>query len=56
MNREMKDNLHQYCKDRNRRKSRYDNRIRDKQKSEYRGEKFSSKAHNKIHKLKIEEW
>lgn len=43
MDRELKQEVHEYCKDRERRKNRYVNKMKDKQKS-FREDKFFSKA------------
>lgn len=58
MDREMKQEVHMYCKNRDKRKNRYAHKQKDKQRREYefRGDRFSSKAYNKSHKLEIEEW
>ena len=43
MDRELKQEVHEYCKDRERRKNRYTNKMRDKQKS-FKEDEFYSKA------------
>ena len=57
MDRETKQEIHLYCKDRDKRKSRYAHKQRDKQRREYefRGNKNSSRFHNKSQRIKIEE-
>lgn len=58
MDREMKQDIHLYCKDRDKRKNRYAHKQKDKQRIEYefRGNKNSSRFHNKSQRIKIEEW
>ena len=58
MDREMKQEIHLYCKDRDKRKNRYAHKQKDKQRREYefRGNKNSSRFHNKSQRIEIEEW
>ena len=58
MDREMKQEIHLYCKDRDKRKNRYIHKEKDKQRREYEliGNKNSYRFHNKSQKFEIEEW